>query len=356
MTTAAMVLLAIILVLLLIVLWLLISLYHRQPDLEETLSRQRQELTLTLQSFGQNQETQLHRLTNMTERRLEAMRETVDEKLQASLEKRLQASFQQVSQQLEMVYKGLGEMRSLASGVGDLKKVLTNVKVRGTWGEVQLGNLLEQFLSQSDYLQNVATKQNSRDRVEFAIKLPQKNRDKQPLLLPIDAKFPLEDYQRLQEAQQAGNKTALEEARKALYLRLKKCAQDIENKYIDPPYTTDFGIMYLPLEGLYAEISQNNDLCLQLQQDYRVTIMGPNTITAFLSSLQLGFRTLTIEKRSAEVWQLLGEIQTEFTKFGTILQKTQKKLQEASNIIADAQAKSTTINRKLSKMESLQLE
>lgn len=328
----------------------------RQPDLEKTLSRQRRELTLTLDSFGQMQQKQLTNLTNMTEKRLEAMRVTVDEKLQTSLERRLNDSFRQVSERLEMVYKGLGEMQTLAAGVGDLKKVLANVKVRGTWGEVQLGNLLSQFLAQTDYAENVATKKDSANRVEFAIKLPDKNDEKKAILLPIDAKFPLEDFSSLQTALEAADKSQIETARKQLYLRLKKCAKDIHDKYLDPPQTTNFAIMYLPLEGLYAEVSQNEVLCQQLQQEYRVTVMGPNTISAFLNSLQLGFRTLTIERRSAQVWQLLGEIQTEFATFGTILGKTQKKLQEASNIISQAQSKSTTITRKLAKVEQRQLE
>ncbi len=328
----------------------------RQPDLEKSLSLQRRELTLSLESFGQAQERQLNNLTAMTERRLEAMRATVDEKLQTSLERRLQESFSEVSKRLEMVYKGLGEMQTLAAGVGDLKKVLANVKVRGTWGEVQLGNLLSQFLARSDYEENVATVRGSSNRVEFVIKLPNKDDTSRFILLPIDAKFPLEGFNVLQNALETGDKLQIELARKQLYGRLKKCAKDISDKYLAPPETTNFAIMYLPLEGLYAEVSQNEALCQQLQQDFRVTVMGPNTIAAFLNSLQLGFRTLTIERRSAQVWQLLGEIQTEFATFGTILQKTQKKLQEASNIIATAQSKSTTINRKLAKVEQRQLE
>ena len=349
------VLLILVIVLLLLNLLLTYALKMRQPDLEKTLSRQRRELTLTLESFGQGQERQLQHLTAMTEKRLESMRQTVDEKLQTSLERRLNDSFRQVSERLEMVYKGLGEMQTLAAGVGDLKKVLTNVKVRGTWGEVQLGNLLSQFLAQSDYTENVATVPGSSNRVEFAIKLPSKNNDQDNVLLPIDAKFPLEDFERLQLAQEQADKSLIDIESKALYTRLKKCAKDIHDKYLSPPKTTDFAIMYLPLEGLYAQVSQNVALCRQLQQDYRVTVMGPNTIAAFLNSLQLGFRTLTIEKRSAQVWQLLGEIQTEFAKFGVILQKTQKKLQEASNIISEAQSKSTTINRKLQSVENRDL-
>ncbi len=351
MEIAILILLVVVVVLLVIELVVNASARARQPDIDKTLSRQRQELTLTLESFGKAQERQLTNLTAMTEKRLEAMRETVDEKLQTSLERRLHESFKQVSERLEMVYKGLGEMQTLATGVGDLKKVLSNVKVRGPWGEVQLGNLLAQFLAASDFVENVVTKKTTRDRVEFAIKLPSKTDDERNLLLPIDAKFPLDDYERWQQASEAADKVASEAAYKALCTRLKKCAQDISVKYLDPPATTDFAIMYLPLEGLYALVSQDVELIAALQRDYRVTVMGPNTIAAFLSSLQLGFRTLTIEKRSAQVWQLLGEIQTEFATFGTILQKTQKKLQEASDTIAKAQSKSTTITRKLAKVE-----
>jgi len=345
------ILLCVVAVLLVVNLVVTVSVRLRQPDLTESLSRQRQELTMSLDTFGQAQERQLQTLTTMTEKRLEDMRQTVDEKLQSTLERRLQESFRQVSERLEMVYKGLGEMQTLAAGVGDLKKVLTNVKVRGTWGEVQLGNLLSQFLSSREYEENIVTRKGSSCRVEFAIKLPGKNDDQTPVLLPIDAKFPWEDYERLQQAANAGDKMGVDTARAELTARLKKCAKDISEKYLDPPATTDFAIMYLPLEGLYAEVSQNETLCQQLQQDYRVTVMGPNTIAAFLNSLQLGFRTLTIERRSAEVWQLLGEVQTEFVKFAGILARTQKKLQEATNMVAQAQSKTTTINRKLAKVE-----
>lgn len=328
---------------------------QKQPDLYQILSQQRQELILSLKNFTDNLENKLTKLTDMVGDKLEIMRQTVDEKLQTSLERRLNDSFKQVSERLAAVYQGLGEMKNLAHGVGDLKKVLTNVKTRGTWGEVQLDNLLAQFLAQSDYLKNVSTKQNSSDRVEFAVKLPSKNVDGESLLLPIDAKFPLEDYQRLQEAIEQNNLLGVEQAQQALGQKIKKAAKDISEKYLDPPQTTDFAIMYLPLEGLYAQVTQNLSWCETLQKDYRVTVMGPNTIAAFLSSLQLGFRTLTIEKRSAEVWTLLGQIQTEFHKFGDILTKTQKKLQEASNIIGDAQSKTTTITRKLAKVEEAKL-
>ena len=280
----------------------------RQPDLVQHLSSQRQELTLSLQAFGSAQQQQLQQLTVQTAKQLEQMRAVVDEKLQTSLERRLSESFKQVSERLEAVYRGLGEMQTLATGVGDLRRMLTNVKVRGTWGEVQLDNLLSQFLTSGDYAHNVATKPNSRERVEFVINLPNKTDESKFLLLPIDAKFPLEDYERLQQAQEAGQREAVEAARAALAARLKKEAHDIASKYVNPPVTTDFAILYLPLESLYAEIVANTTLVNQLQTDYRVSVMGPNTISAFLSSLQLGFRTLTIEKRSSEVWALLGKI------------------------------------------------
>ncbi len=330
--------------------YLLWQIKKKQPDLQKDFTRQRQELTLTLKTFGDSLESRLDRLTDLVNQRLETMRQTVDEKLQSSLERRLGESFKQVQSSLEIVARGLGEMQQLANGVGDLKKVLTNVKTRGTWGEVQLGNLLEQFLAKANYVENVNTRPDSKERVEFAIKLPGKTDDK-VVLLPIDAKFPLEDYQRLQEALEQGQKEAVELARKNLGLTVKKCAKDIQQKYLQPPATTDFAILYLPLEGLYGEVTQNLNWCETIQRDYRVTIMGPNTIVAFLSSLQLGFKTLAIEKRSAEVWTTLGQIQNEFGKFGELLTKTQKKIQEASNIIGEAQSKTNNIGRKLAQVE-----
>jgi len=282
--------------------------------------------------------------------KLEAMRKTVDEKLHETLEKRLGESFKMVSERLELVHKGLGEMQTLASGVGDLKKVLTNVKTRGIWGEVQLGNLLEQVLTPEQYEKNVVTKKGSKDRVEFAIKFPGK---KETLLLPIDAKFPQEDYQRLVEAYEQGNLVLVEEASKNLEARIKSEAKNIHGKYIDPPNTTDFGIMFLPYESLYAEVLRRPGLAEFIQRTYRVTITGPTTLFALLNSLQMGFRTLAIEKRSSEVWVLLGAVKTEFNRFGTILEKTHKKLQEASNTIEDAAKKSRTIERKLKDVQGL---
>ena len=284
---------------------------------------------------------------------LEKMRATVDEKLQSTLEKRLGESFKQVSTQLESVYKGLGEMQTLAVGVGDLKKVLSNIKVRGTWGEVQLENLLDQFLIKDQYETNVIVKQGTNDRVEFAIKLPGKKEGQKPCLLPIDCKFPLEDYQNLIKAQESGDLAQIEVFQKALETRLKGEAKYIFDKYLDPPNTTDFAILYLPVEGLYAEIAQKPGLTDSIQRQYRVTISGPTTITAILNSFQMGFRTLAVEKRSSEVWMVLNNIKKEFGVFGDLLTKTQKKLQEASNVIEDASSKSHTIVSKLNKVQSL---
>jgi DNA recombination protein RmuC len=279
------------------------------------------------------------------------MRETVDEKLHSTLEKRLGESFKMVSERLEKVHQGLGEMQNLANGVGDLKKVLTNVKTRGTWGEVQLENLLEQVLTVDQYEKNIATKKGSRDPVEFAIKLP--GRDNHPVYLPIDAKFPLEDYQRLQEAQEKANVLAIEETGKALENRVKLEAKNIKEKYIDPPFTTDFGILFLPTEGLYAEIIRRVGLCDSLQRDCRVVIAGPSTVAALLNSLQMGFRTIAVEKRASEVWTLLGAVKTEFGKFGDILKKTGEKLKQASDTIEEAERKSRTIESKLKKVQEL---
>lgn len=296
---------------------------------------------------------QLQAMQKDNSAKLEQMRETVDEKLHATLEKRLGESFKQVSDRLEAVHKGLGEMQTLAAGVGDLKKVLTNVKTRGTWGEVQLGNLLEQIMTPSQYEKNVAVKKRSGERVEFAIKLPNGPDEETPLWLPIDAKFPVEDYQRLITAREAGEVDVIESAGKDLMNRIKGEAKDIRDKYIAPPETTDFGILYLPTEGLYAEITQRPGLQELLQREYRVMVAGPNTVAALLNSLQMGFRTLAIEKRSSEVWQILGSVKNEFGKFGDLLDKTHKKLQEASNTIETAASKSRTIERKLDKVQDL---
>lgn len=307
-----------------------------------------------LDKMRETVEYSINRLQEDNSKKLEQMRATVDEKLHATLEQRLGESFKLVSERLEQVHKGLGEMQTLAAGVGDLKKVLSNVKTRGTWGEIQLGNILEQMLSPEQYEKNVAIKKNSSERVEFAVKLPGKGDTQEDYIwLPIDAKFPQEDYQRLQEAMDQANPQAAEEAAKALELRIKACAKDIKEKYIDPPNSTDFAIMFLPIEGLYAEVLRIPGLCELLQHDYRVVVAGPTTLMALLNSLQMGFRTLAIEKRSSEVWALLGAVKTEFRKFTDILSKTQKKLQEASNTIETAASKSRNIERKLKNVQEL---
>jgi len=292
-------------------------------------------------------EKRLQDMQNDNSQKLEKMRETVDEKLQSTLERRLGESFKVVSDRLEKVHQGLGEMQTLASGVGDLKKVLSNVKTRGTLGEIQLGNLLEQIFSPDQYEKNIVTKEGSRDPVEFAIKMPQN------VLLPIDAKFPHEDYDRLLNAQDKGQVQLVEESGKAIEARIKLEAKKIRDKYIDPPHTTDFGILFLPFEGLYAEVLRRPGLFNMIQQEYKIIITGPTTIAALLNSLQLGFRTLAVEKRASEVWSLLGTVKKEFTKFGDLLDKTQDKLSQASKTIEDASRKSRTIERKLKTVQGL---
>ena len=288
--------------------------------------------------------------------KLEEMRKTVDEKLHATLEQRLGDSFKLVSERLELVHKGLGEMQTLAAGVGDLKKVLTNVKTRGTWGEVQLEALLDQVLTAEQYEKNVITRPNSNERVEFAIRLPGREmggEDKKPVWLPIDAKFPMEDYQRLIEAQERADPVAVELAAKALELRLRLEAKTIRDKYVEPPFTTDFAILYLPTEGLYAEALRRSGLADGLQRDFRISIAGPTTLAALLNSLQMGFRTLAIEKRSSEVWGVLGAIKTEFGKFGEALDATRKKLEQATKSIESAGVRTRQIERKLKGVEAL---
>ncbi len=298
-------------------------------------------------------EKKLDSLQKGNEEKLEKMRATVDEKLHATLERRLGDSFKLVSDRLELVHKGLGEMQNLALGVGDLKKVLTNVKTRGIWGEVQLGSLLEQILNPEQYDKNVATKPRSNERVEFAIKLPGPDDSKQPIWLPIDAKFPQEDYQRLVEAYENADADLVEAASKQLEIRIKTEARSIRDKYINPPHTTDFGILFLPYESLYAEVARRPGLCEMLQRECRVIVTSPLTLGALLNSLQMGFRTLAIQKRSGEVWSILGAVKTEFGRFGDILEKTQKKLSEASNTIEDAAKKSRTIEKKLKTVQEL---
>jgi DNA recombination protein RmuC len=300
-------------------------------------------------------ENRLQTLQEDNSAKLERMRQTVDEKLHATLEQRLGESFKLVSERLEQVHKGLGEMQTLASGVGDLKRVLTNIKARGMFGEIQLGNLLEQVLTPEQFARNVATHHDSNDRVEFAVRLPGRDGDS-TVWLPIDAKFPQEDYQRLIEAQEEANPVALEEASRMLELRIKNEAKSIRDKYLDPPNTTDFGIMFLPTEGLFAEVIRRPGLFDGLQREYHVVVTGPTTLLAVLNSLQMGFRTLVIEKRSSEVWSLLGAVKTEFGKFGEVLDRTQKKLQEASNTIESAATRSRQIERRLRTVQGLPAE
>ena len=329
----------------------------RQKDQLDIFSKQINTLTQSneqkLDKLQDKVESQLKEIQDKNEKKLEEMRQTVDEKLHETLEKRLGESFKLVSDRLEAVREGLGEMRNLAVGVGDLKKVLTNVKTRGTWGEIQLENLIEQILSRDQYEKNVATKKGSGDRVEFAIKMPGRSENKDGICwLPLDAKFPMEDYQRLLAAQELGDIVLIEETSKALEARIRGEAKSIFDKYIDPPNTTDVAILFLPIEGLFAEVLRRPGLFERLQNDFKVIIAGPTTLTAILNSLHMGFRTLAIEKRSSEVWSLLGAVKAEFGKFGDVLEKTQKKLQEASNTIEDASKRTRVIERKLKSVET----
>jgi len=284
--------------------------------------------------------------------RLEEMRKTVDEKLHETLEKRLGEQFELVSKRLEDVARGLGEMQQLATGVGDLKSLLTNVKSRGTWGEYQLGAILEQIFTPDQYAMNVKVNPTSSEVVEYAIRLPGQ-KSETPVWLPIDAKFPKEDYERLQAAAEISDKEALEAALKALERRIRDSAKDIRDKYLCPPFTTDFGILFLPTEGLYAEVLRRPGLVDDLQRLYRVNVSGPTTLMAMLNSLQMGFRTLAIEKRSSEVWQVLAAVKTEFVKFGDVFEKLQKKLNEADKVIEDAGIRTRKMSRALKQVEML---
>lgn len=284
--------------------------------------------------------------------KLEKIRETVDEKLHKTLEHRLGESFKQVSSRLEQVHQGLGEMQNLANGVGDLKKVLSNVKTRGVLGEYQLESLLEQLLTPEQYEKNVAVQEDSADRVEFAVKLPGSDSKAKPVWMPIDAKFPTETYQHLLDAYENGESEMIDSRRKSLINRIKADARMINQKYLAPPYTTDFAIMFLPFEGLYAEVLRLG-IFEEVQREFKVTIAGPTTLSALLNSLQMGFRTLAIQKRSSEVWELLGAVKSEFGKFGGILDKTRKKLQEASNVIDKAGVRTRAIERRLREVEEM---
>jgi DNA recombination protein RmuC len=296
---------------------------------------------------------QLKALQEGNERKLEQMRATVDEKLHSTLEQRLGQSFQQVAERLEQVHKGLGEMQGLARDVGSLNRVLTNVKTRGIYGEVQLAGLLEQVFTPQQYAANVETVPGSGARVEFAIRLPGRGDEATALWLPIDAKFPREDYERLLEAQDRADPQAAEASARAIEVRLKAEARTIREKYVAAPYTTDFAILFLPTEGLYAEALRRPGLAEALQREHRVTLAGPSTLLATLSSLQMGFRTLALEKRSAEVWQVLGAVKTEFGKFGEVLAKTRKKLSEATSTIDLAEVRTRAMARQLRGVESL---
>ncbi|HEY0819330.1 MAG TPA: DNA recombination protein RmuC [Rhizobacter sp.] len=298
-------------------------------------------------------EQRLTALQQGNEQKLEQMRATVDEKLHATLEQRLGESFKQVAERLEQVHRGLGEMQGLARDVGSLNRVLTNVKTRGTFGETQLAGLLEQVFTPEQYATNVETVPNTNARVEFAIRLPGQRTDGVPLWLPIDCKFPREDYERLVDAQQNADAVAAEAAAKAIEARLRAEARVIREKYVAPPHTTDFGILFVPTEGLYAEALRRPGLVEALQREHRVMLAGPTTLLATLTSLQMGFRTLALEKRSVEVWEVLGAVKTEFGKFGDVLAKTKKKLDEASNQILSAERRARVMSRELRSVEAL---
>lgn len=329
------------------------NLTQTRESIDKRVDNLRDKNDYKLEQIRKTVEGRLESLQKDNSDKLEKMRLTVDEKLQSTLEKRLGQSFKLVSERLEEVQKGLGAMQGLASDVGDFKRVLTNVKTRGTWGEVQLESLLEQVFIKDHYDKQVMLNSSSRDIVDFAIKLPDKNSKLGFIYLPIDAKFPLEDYQRLVAAQDSADLPNIELATKALVSRIKMEAKSIKQKYIQPPKTTDFAVLYVPIESLYAEILRQPGLFEIMQQTYRVTIAGPTTIAAILSSYQLGFRTLAIAEQTSQVWDLLTTIKVEFSKFGDILDKTREKLIQATNNIDTASQKSRTIERQLSKVQKL---
>ena len=322
--------------------------------MERTLDAFNYNLRSSIDDLTKLQNEKFVELTKSTEENLEKMRVTVDEKLQSTLERRLSESFKVVSERLEQVHKGLGEMQSLAAGVGDLKKVLSNTKTRGVLGEVQLERILEQFLSPEQYEKNVITKKGSRETVEFAIKLPGKDYDNKTVYLPLDAKFPLEVYNKLLDAYDLQNQAQIDAASKNLERFIKKSAKDIRDKYIDPPNTTDLGLMLLQTEGIYAEVLKNQSLVEFVQREYNINITGPTTLVALLNSLQMGFRSLAIEKHSSEVWKILGAVKTEFSKFETVLNSAQNKLNQASSEIDKLVGTRTRqINRKLKNVDKL---
>ncbi len=334
---------------------------ENREDIKTTLKEFQDSFSSEIKKFTEAQgqkfdamATKQDELVKSTELKLEKMRETVDEKLHKTLEERLGQSFKLVSERLEAVQKGLGEMQTLANGVGDLKKVLNNVKTRGVLGEYQLGNILEQILAPEQYDANVKTKKGSNDLVEFAIKLPGKDDEGAQVYLPIDAKFPQDDYVRLQDAFDSGDAAGIETATKSLMNAVKKFAKDIHEKYVDPPHTTDISILFLPVEGLYAEVVRHPQMVSDLQRDYQVIITGPSTLAAILNSFAMGFRTLAIQKRSSEVWKVLGAVKTEFSKFGGVLEKAQKKINEANKELdALVGTRTKMMLSKLKKVEEL---
>jgi len=324
-----------------------------REELAASLKTFGEQFAASVKSFNDLQKEKFTELIANNSARLDKMQETVDEKLHKTLETRLGESFKLVSERLELVQKGLGEMQGLANGVGDLKKVLSNVKSRGVLGEYQLGGILEQILSPGQYAQNVKTKAGSGDNVEYAVKIPGKEDPSKTIWLPVDAKFPTEDYEKLNTAYESGNVDEIEHYKKELEKRIKQFAKDIKTKYVDPPNTTDFAIMFLPFEGLYAEVLRIPGLLESMQRDFKISITGPTTLAAFLNTLQMGFRSLAVEKRTSEIWELLGAVRTEFGKFGEILEKTKAKLDQASKEIDNAEIRSRAIERKLRDVQTL---
>ena len=312
----------------------------------------RKELADNLQNIQKTVDTRVKTLQEENTKKLEEMRETVDEKLKASVEKRFNESFKTISGQLTQVYQGLGEMKNLATGVGDLKKVMEGVKTRGIYGEVQLGSIINDILNPSQFEENIITKSGTKDRVEFAIKMPGKD-DDSTIFLPIDSKFPVENYSRLIAAYEQGSKEEIDKYSKALATDVKEQAKKISTKYLDPPATTDFGIMFVPTESLYAEILRIPGLSDEIRQKFHVSITSPSTLPVALNGLLMGFKSVAIEKRSSEVWQVLGAVKTQFGKFGDLLDATHKKLVESANKIESAATTSRTIERKLRDVESL---
>ena len=325
---------------------------HVTKDIGTNFRENRKEISDNFGLVQKTLDTRVRELQDHNTKKLEEMRQTVDEKLQASVEKRFNESFKTISTQLTQVYQGLGEMKTLANGVGDLKKVMEGVKTRGIYGEVQLGNIISDTLSSDQYCENIATKKGSNDRVEFAVKMPGKDETAQ-VFLPIDSKFPVENYQRLVAVYEQGNKTEILKYQKALAIDVKEQAKKISTKYIDPPHTTEFAMMFLPTESLYAEILRIPGLDDEIRQKFHITIASPSTLPVILSGLLMGFRTLAIEKRSSEVWQILGAVKSQFGKFGDLLEATKKKLQESANKIDAAATTSRAIERKLKNVESL---